>query len=150
MITINGKNIATEWKLILVKDGFYNELMKFPDIKERLTIDWSDNNGLDVNLSDPLYKDRTLTFQFFCDTYTNYRNFIAYLKANQVLNFFDTLTDKTYVFEYQSCTSFSYYVNYNLFAISVRENNPTVNPISYLMTTTGLYLLTTTGLKIQL
>lgn len=150
MITINGNNISTMWNLSLVKDGFYNELMKFPDLKDRLTVDYPDKNGINVNLSDPKYKQRELTLQFFCDSYINYKIFINFVKSNQSLELFDSLTDKTYTLEYLDCSSFNYYRDYNLFAIKVRENNPTSRPISYLMTSTGLYLLTTTGLKIQL
>lgn len=150
MIAINGNNIATTWNLSLVKDGFYNELMKFPDIKERISNNWSDRNGIDVLLSAPKYKQRELTFQFFCDSYIDYKDFIDFIKYNQKLVLFDTVTDKSYYFEYLDCSSFNYYRDYNLFAIKVRENNPANRPISYLMTSNGFYLLTTTGLKIQL
>ena len=150
MITINGNNILVNWGLSLVKDGFYNELMKFPDLKDRLSNNWSDRNGVDVLLSAPKYKQRELTLQFFCDSYVNYKTFISFVKSNQKLSFFDDLTDKTYRFEYLDCSSFNYYRDYNLFAIKVRENNPILRPISYLLAESGIYLFTETGLKIQL
>jgi len=150
MITINGNNIFQSWGLSLVKDSFYNELMKFPDIKDRISNNWSDRNGIDVLLSAPKFKQRELTLQFFCDSYINYKTFIGFVKSNQKLSFFDDLTDKTYVFEYLDCSSFNYYLDYNMFAIKVRENNPIDNPISYLMTSSGIYLLTEINFKIQL
>lgn len=149
MITINGNNISF-WGLSLVKDGFYNELMKFPDIKDRISNNWSDRDGLDVFLTTPKYKQRELTLQFFCDSYINYKLFISFVKSNQKLTLFDTLTDKAYVFEYLDCSSFNYYRDYNLFAIKVRENNPISRPISYLLEESGIYLFTEIGLKIQL
>ena len=150
MITINGYSISTTWQLELVKDGFYNELMKFPDVKDRLFNDWSDRNGVDVNLTAPLYKQRELTLQFFCNSYVNYKLFINFVKANQTLRLFDDLTNLIYSVEYLDCTDFKYYRDYNLFAIKVRENNPAYQLVPYLLTETGIYLYTTTGLKIHL
>ncbi len=150
MIAINGHNISTMWQLELVKDGFYNELMKFADLKDRLYNDWSDRNGIDVNLTAPLYKQRELTLQFFCNSYANYKLFINFVKANQILSLYDSLTDLIYTVEYLDCSNFNYYRDYNLFAIKVRENNPAYQLVPYLLTETGIYLYTETGLKIHL
>lgn len=136
MITINGNNILATWGLSLVKDGFYNELMKFPDLKDRVSNNWSDRNGLDVLLSAPKYKHRELTLQFFCDSYVNYKLFINFVKANQTLSLFDDLTNLIYSIEYLDCTAFNYYRDYNLFAIKVRENNPAYQLVPYLFTET--------------
>ena len=125
MIAIDGKNIHTEWTLEPVNGGLYNEIMKFPAIKDRDTNDWSDKDGIQVDLTDAIYKHRERTFQFFCDTYAMYKAFIAYLKANQNVSLFDSYTNRTYIVEYMNCSDFKYYRNYNTFAIKVRECDPT-------------------------
>jgi len=125
MITIDGQNIKTTWTLTPVMDGIYNELMKFPSLKERDTQDWSDKNGIQVLLSDPVYAHREMFFNFFCDTYAMYKEFIAYLKTHQTVTISDTYTDKSYKIEYLSCSDFDYYRSYNIFAIKVRECDPT-------------------------
>ena len=40
MITIDGHNIKDMWTLTPVMDSVYNQLMKAPEIKERVTNDW--------------------------------------------------------------------------------------------------------------
>lgn len=150
MIAIDGKNILTEWTLEPVRDAFYNPLMRFPDLKDRITNDRPDRNGIDVLLSTPRYKEKEMSLSFFCDTYAAYKAFIAYLKAHQNVYLYDSYTDNTYTLEYLDCSSLSYYRNYSIFAIKVRENNPTSRSIACLGTSTGAYVITSTGLKIKI
>lgn len=149
MIAIDGKNIRTEWTLEPVNGGLYNEIMKFPSIKDRDTNDWTDRNGIQVDLTDAVYKHREMTLQFFCDTYSMYKAFIAYLKANQNVSLFDSRTDRTYTVEYMNCSSFQYCRNYNTFAIKVRECDPTVRGFLYIISQTGLNIISQTGAKLR-
>lgn len=148
MIGIDGYNIKTTWTLEPVYEGLYNQLMKYPDLKERDTVDWTDRNGIQVLLSDARFRERELTLSFFCDTYAMYKAFIAYLKAHQNVILFDSHTDRTYTVEYMSCSSFQYCRNFNIFAIKVRECNPTVRMEFFLLTEAGLDLLTESGIGI--
>ena len=150
MIAIDGKNIRTEWTLEPVNGGLYNEIMKFPAIKDRDTNDWSDKNGIQVDLTDAIYKHREMTLQFFCDTYAMYKSFIAYLKANQNVSLFDSRTDRTYTIEYMSCSSFQYCRNFNIFAIKVRECDPTTRPSTVLISMSNKFLVTMGGYKIKI
>lgn len=127
MITIGIYNIKTQWSLEPVYGGLYNELMKFPAIKDRDMNDWSDLNGIQVDLTTAVFKHREMTLQFMCDTYAKYLLFIAYMKANQNVALYDDHTDRTYNIEYMDCSDFQYCRNYNIFAIKVRECDPTNN-----------------------
>lgn len=148
MISIDGQNIKTTWTLTPVFDGLYKQLMKFPALKPRDTQDWCDKDGLDVNMTDPVYAHREMTFNFFCDTYAVYKSFIAYLKAHQNVLLFDSYTDRTYTLEYLDCSEFNYHRNYSIFAIRVRECDTTTRVDSYLLQENGFELLTESGIGI--
>src|SRR5574344_470110 len=124
MITIDGYDIFAQWTLAPVYGGLYNELGKFPAIKERDTNDWPDRNGIEVDLTDAVYKHREMTFQFFCNTYAKYKEFIAYVKAHQNFNLYDSHTDRTYSLEYMDCSDFNDSSDHCTFAVRVRECKP--------------------------
>ena len=123
-ITIDGKNIKTKWGLDPVMDGYLSELMKFPDAKDRISNDWSDQDGLDVLLSATKLKAREITINFFCDTYANYVSFMKYLVAHPNVTLIDDTTTESYILEYMACSSFNRHREYNTFAIKFREANP--------------------------
>jgi len=150
MIAIDGKNIKTEWLMEPVYGGLYNELMRFPDIKERDTNDWTDKDGIQVADTDAFYMHREMTLQFICDTYVMYKAFIAYMKLHQNVSLFDSHTDRTYTVEYMDCSSFQYCRNYNIFAIKVRECDPTTRILSFLLTESGISLMTESGIKLTI
>ena len=148
MISIDGQNIKTTWTLTPVFDGLYKQLMKFPALKPRDTQDWCDKDGIQVLLSTPVYAHREMTFNFFCDTYAMYKSFIAYMKANQNVLLFDSYTDRTYTLEYLDCSEFNYHRNYSIFAIRVRECDPTVRGYLSLISMDGRNIISQTGLRI--
>ena len=148
MISIDGQNIKTTWTLTPVFDGLYKQLMKFPALKPRDTQDWCDKDGIQVLLSTPVYAHREMTFTFFCDTYAMYKSFIAYMKAHQNVLLFDSYTDRTYTLEYLDCSEFNYHRNYSIFAIRVRECNPTVRGYLSLISMDERNIISQTGLRI--
>ena len=125
MITVNSQNISTTWGIEPARDGYYNGLMQFPDIKDRLTNDWTDQNGLQVQLGTGYLKHKEFTMNFLCDTYAHYESFLKYLVANPSVEWFDSFMSIIYHLEYLACSSFNKYVGYNMFTIKVRESNPT-------------------------
>ena len=48
MIIIDGYNIYSKWTLKPTFEGFYNSLMKQPDIKDRVVGDYSTESGIEV------------------------------------------------------------------------------------------------------
>ena len=46
MITIDGQDLKATWGIEPVYDGFYSALMKDAGMKDRITADYSDVNGL--------------------------------------------------------------------------------------------------------
>ena len=124
MITVDSQDISTTWGIEPAKDGYYNGLMQFPDIKDRLTNDWTDQNGLQVQLGTGYLKHKEFTMNFLCDTYTHYESFLKYLVSHPNVAWFDGLLNQTFTLEYLACSSFNRYSDYNMFTIKVREANP--------------------------
>mgnify|MGYP003609545526 FL=1 len=95
LITIDGYNIATQWTLAPVMDGLYQNLMKQPDIKERITNDWSDQNGLEVLIEPAKVKSNEITCSFFCDSYAKYKEFCTYLREHPIVELFTEYTGES-------------------------------------------------------
>ena len=121
MITIDGYNIETEWGLEPVYEGYYNALMKAPDIKDRITNDWSDEDGIEVLFEKGYQKAKEMTLKFACDTIPHYNAFMSYLIANPTVVLADTNIDTEVTVEYMSSSEFHHYSKYNMFGIKVRQ-----------------------------
>ena len=126
MITIDGHNIKDMWTLTPVMDSVYNQLMKAPEIKERVTNDWSDEDGVEVLIEAARLKPIDMTLTFMCDTYAKYKEFCKYLRDNQTISLYCDYTGLTYVLEFQKHSGFNEYRDYNIFAVVFRQNNPTI------------------------
>ena len=148
LITIDGYNIATQWTLAPVMDGLYQNLMKQPDIKDRITNDWSDQNGLEVLIEPAKVKSNEITCSFFCDTYAKYKEFCTYLRENPVVELFTEYTGESYFLEFLQCSSFNDYRDYNIFGVKFRQANPLNLSVAYFNTENGLGLITENGLNL--
>jgi len=132
MITVDSQYISIKWGLEPAKDGYYNGLMQFPDIKDRIANDWSDANGTDVLYSAGFLKAKEFTMSFLCDTFEHYILFLQYMVAHPTVSWYDGLLNQTFILEYLTCSSFNRYIGYNMFVIKVREANPSLrlNPVT--------------------
>lgn len=59
--TINGKNLLTQFGLI-IQTGTAG-LLEFPERKESISNDWSDENGIERDLAAPKFKDNEVTLK---------------------------------------------------------------------------------------
>ena len=148
LITIDGYNIYDKWTLKPIMDNFYSPLMKAPDIKDRVTNDWYDENGIEVLIEPSKVKSSDITISFFCNSYIKYKEFFAYLIAHPVIEMYVGYTGEGYFLEYQKCSSFNDYRDYNIFAINFRQANPLNLSVAYLNTESGRRLITESGLNL--
>ena len=125
MITIDGQDILTTWKLEPQYEGFDNSIMQHGGVKDRITHDFEDINGLEVLLDESKLKARTFNLSFICDAYSYYESFMEYLVLHPQISLFYSVTNKTYKFEYISCSSFNKYSTHVVFSIQFREADPT-------------------------
>ena len=145
LITIDGYNIATQWTLAPVMDGLYQNLMKQPDIKDRITNDWSDENGLEVLIEPAKVKSNEIKCSFFCDTYAKYKEFCAYLREHPIIELFAEYTGESYFLEFLQCSSFNDYRDYNIFGVKFRQANPIDTSLAYINTEVGLRIIAENG-----
>ena len=145
LITIDGYNIATQWTLAPVMDGLYQNLMKQPDIKERITNDWSDKDGLEVLIEPAKVKSNEITCSFFCDTYAKYKEFCAYLREHPIIELFTEYTAESYFLEFLQCSSFNDYRDYNIFSVKFRQANPLNTSLAYINAEVGLRIIAENG-----
>ena len=122
MITIDGFDIYTKWTLEPVYQGVHKVLMTAPSIKERITENYEDENGLNVLNSTAKVKEFIFTMSFFCSSFAKYNEFITYMIVHNPVNLYFDKTLLTYRLEYLSCSSFD--ETNGIFSVSVRENNP--------------------------
>lgn len=126
MITVDGQDLKATWGVEPVYDGFYSALMKDTGMKERITANYSDVNGLTVQTSAGLTKSQELTLSFICDTFAMYETFLTYCVTQKVIAMYVSELDETIHLEYMDCSAFNDYRDFNTFSVKFREANPTI------------------------
>lgn len=67
---IDGIDIFTKYNIGIVRDGF-NDLFVFPAFKDLYYNDWPENDGIDIDLSDPKLNNKTVDLKFASVTVDN-------------------------------------------------------------------------------
>lgn len=124
MITIDGSNIKTTWKLEPMFENFHNSLMRFPSVKPRVTEDFEDEDGIGVLQSVAKLEQQDVSLSFICDTKNDYDTFISHLIDMKVVELRSSYISKVFNLEYISCSSFNNYNTFSTFGIKFRERNP--------------------------
>ena len=148
MIIIDGYDIYSKWTLKPTFEGFYNSLMKQPDIKDRVVGDYSTKSGIEVIAENSKVKSGDVTLSFFCNSFAKYREFLKYVIEHPVIEMYVGHTGEGYFLEYQKCSSFNDYRDYNVFSVTFRQANPLNLYVAYLNTESGRRLITESGLNL--
>lgn len=67
---IDGIDIFAKYNIGIVRDGF-NDLFVFPSFKDLYYNDWPENDGIDIDLSDPKLNNKTVDLKFASVTRDN-------------------------------------------------------------------------------
>lgn len=67
---IDGIDIFVKYNIGIVRDGF-NDLFVFPSFKDLYYNDWPENDGIDIDLSDPKLNNKTVDIKFASVTLDN-------------------------------------------------------------------------------
>lgn len=125
MITIDGIDIKKRWRLEPMEGGFYDSIMQYHDLKERIAQDFKDVNGVVVSLTAPKAKAREINLSFICDGYAYADDFVNYLLSKSFVILEDIgYTEDALKIQYLGCTDLNYFPNYLTFTIKFREVNP--------------------------
>ena len=124
MIYIDGKDIFSEWSLMPIRGGFFNQLMTYPDAKPKVIESWDEEDGDDVLNEETKLKPNDITLSFFCDSISKYDNFMLYLKShNQVSLTVGDPINRIIKLKMTDSTKFNYSGSYSTFAVMFLEEN---------------------------
>jgi hypothetical protein len=136
-VYIDGQEIQSTWGLVPLYSKFYSTIMKYPDAKDKISVDFEDEDGIEEVHGAPFLKSVEPTISFGVDTYANYLAFCRYMVAHPTFELFSFLVGKKINYEYISHSEFSFYVTGSTFAVKLREAN--------FLNRTNIYLLDENG-----
>jgi len=88
VLLIDGVDIREEYGII-VSEGSYNSLLSYPSLKQPVTIDWKEMDGVSVNLKNPILDKKEFSISF------------VGIQGSNVIGFFEMLHSKSYhVFDF--------------------------------------------------
>lgn len=144
-VYIDGLEIRKTWGLTPLYEKFYSSVMQFPDVKEKVTNDFEDEDGIEVASTKSYLKSREPVLSLGVDTYEHYLNFMQYLIDHNTFELYSLLINKKITYEYLSHSEFNFYITGSTFAIKLREANFLNRTNIYLLTESGDYLCTEDG-----
>lgn len=119
-VYIDGLEIRKTWGLTPLYEKFYSSIMQFPDIKEKVTNDFEDEDGVEVASTNSYLKSKESILSFGVDTYENYLNFMDYITSKDSFLLSSDVIGNINL-EYISTSNFDY--EGISFDIKVRERN---------------------------
>jgi hypothetical protein len=78
---INGKDLFGVFG-IYITEGGYNELISFPGLKQVTTIDWPEQDGEEVDLTDPVLDAKQVTISFAANRNSDLAGFLTEMSTN--------------------------------------------------------------------
>ena len=69
---------------VWVTRGGYSGLIAFPALKEPEANDWPEEDGVEVDLSDPKLEEKEITVSFLSDTCSAASDLVAYLSGKHI------------------------------------------------------------------
>lgn len=119
-VYIDGLEIRKTWGLTPLYEKFYSSIMQFPDVKEKVTNDFEDEDGVEVASTNSYLKSKESILSFGVDTYENYLNFMDYITSKDSFLLSSDVIGNINL-EYISTSNFDY--EGISFDIKVRERN---------------------------
>jgi len=119
-VYIDGLEIRKTWGLTPLYEKFYSSVMQFPDVKEKVTNDFEDEDGIEVASTKSYLKSKDTVLSMGVDTYDNYLNFMNYITSKDSFILSSTIIGSINL-EYISTSNFDY--EGMEFDIKVRERN---------------------------
>lgn len=124
MILIDGINIYTEYGIITTSGN--NDLLVVASIIEPESIDWPEQDGLDVDLSEIFLDNKNVSIGFACVSSDNVKidNFLAFLTRPGYRHIYSEDLDRTYILRVNSETNREVYNAGQPFTIQLIDDFP--------------------------
>lgn len=91
---IDGINAYETYNVFVKKDSFLG-LVKYPEFKDITINNWLESDGIEVDLSDPVFKSKTFSITFISDK-VGFCNFMQYITETVYHDFYFPALDKTF------------------------------------------------------
>ena len=137
-MTIDGKDIYTEWGCKLL-EGSFDDLLKYPKRKAVKYNNWAEADGIDPDLSVVEFEPKTVKLKFLMKAETleqfwsGYRKFVADLSAPGYREF-DLIAGMTNRLRFNAGISYDKFIPFNAgenlssFELSFVEDNHAIYP----------------------
>lgn len=122
-----------------VTRGGYDDLLAFPALKEPDANDWPEEDGVEVDLSDPKLEEKEITVSFLSDTNTAASDLVAYLSGTGYHAFRVPSLGRTWQLRLSDHPANNVYPLQTAFSLKLVEDVP-VRPASSGMPTPGVWL----------
>ena len=130
-IRIDGTDAYTEWGVFIV-DGGYNGLVSFPQLKEPDKNDWAEEDGIEVDLSNPTLDTKEFSVKFGATKKADVGAFIEALSATVYHTFYFQEILRTKNLRFVSNGSYDGTLDeLRMFELTFADDFPTLN-YSYL------------------
>lgn len=92
---INGNDAFLRYGVLLAQGGI-NDLIKYPTRKAYLYNDWFEQEGIDADLSEPLFEPKEVSLTFYASSDSNLDEFVTDLTRNVYHTFEDKLLKRVF------------------------------------------------------
>ena len=153
---INGIDLWDAFGIFIQKGS--DDFLKLPERKDSITHDWMDTNGIDIDLSTPFFKEKSIALDCAMiaadatDFWTKYQQFVSLISQPGLLRFEPTHLGRFFFVYYKNCSTYQKLTKLNSggviyvatkFTINIVEANPdTNNQNVYIIDEAGRFLIT--------
>lgn len=106
--------------------GHVSSLLSYPDMRSPDSQEWAEYDGVEVDLSDPKLKERSIDISFSADSIESAESFIARLSATGYRNVEIPLLDKSWRLRYVSQSEPELYSNGAVFTVKFADDFPLI------------------------
>lgn len=92
---INGNDAFLRYGVLLAQGGI-NDLIKYPTRKAYLYNDWFEQEGIDADLSEPLFEPKEVSLTFYASSDSNLEEFVTDLTRSVYHTFEDKLLKRAF------------------------------------------------------
>lgn len=92
---INGNDAFLRYGVLLTQGGI-NDLLKYPTRKAYLYNDWFEQEGIDADLSEPLFEPKEVNLTFYASSDSNLEEFVTDLTRSVYHTFEDKLLQREF------------------------------------------------------
>lgn len=123
---IDGVDIYTQYGVIIAENG-YSDFFTFPALMEPEKNDWAEENGIEVDLSSPIFQPREITVPFAVISGINWKGFYQMLSAPGYRNVNIQALQKNWLLRVSEMPAFEEFPQGITFEVKFVEDVPAIS-----------------------